>query len=391
MTFRGERARSGDDGPDRWVVVDDSWNLQVEACWFLGSLRAADRSPNTERVYAGRLALYLNWCTVSGADWGKPTFLQLHDFLLWLATSPYGTRRPTGAVRVRSKSTANAVFTTVSEFLRFGATQGWVPPKVPAMITNQKYLRFVPAGFDVGEEGQFRRVQARTIKYREPGRSPQHLNNDQVKALLHNVCHDRDRFLVLLMVTTGLRVGEVLGLAREDTHFLARSEVLGCGQAGPHVHVRRRVNENGALAKSRYERTIPVTTDVVEAYADYQFERDALLAGPQSDSVFVNLFRPPLGQPMRYWTVKDMFDRLAGACGFEVRPHMLRHTAATRWIEAGVAPDVVQALLGHVAFTSTSVYLHASTERMRAAVEQTAAGGRPDPVSTTGAAGLVAR
>jgi integrase len=245
MTFRGERARSGDDGPDRWVVVDDAWNLQVEACWFLGSLRAADRSPNTERVCAGRLALYLNWCTVSGVDWWKPTFLQLHDFLRWLATSLYGTRRSTGAVRVRSKSTANAVFTTVSEFLRFGATQGWVPPKVPAMITNQKYLRFVPAGFDVGEEGQFRRVQARTIKYREPGRSPQHLNNDQVKALLHNVCHDRDRFLVLLMVTTGLRVGEVLGLAREDTHFLARSEVLGCGQAGPHVHVRRRVNENG--------------------------------------------------------------------------------------------------------------------------------------------------
>jgi site-specific recombinase XerD len=51
---------------------------------------------------------------------------------------------------------------------------------------------------------------------------------------------------------------------------------------------------------------------------------------------------------------------------------MLRHTAATRWIEAGVDPDVVQALLGHVSFTSTQRYIHASKKRMREAVEHTA-------------------
>ena len=157
------------------------------------------------------------------------------------------------------------------------------------------------------------------------------------------------------------------------------------------MHVRRRLNENGALAKSRYERTIPVTTDVVEAYADYQFERDGIVPGLQSDSVFVNLFRPPLGQPMRYSTVKDLFDRLAGECGFPVRPHMLRHTAATRWTEAGVAPDVVQALMGHVAFTSTSIYLHANTERMRAAVEQTAARTGPNSTGPTDLVGLVSQ
>ena len=391
MTFRAERARSEGAGPVRWVVVDDAWTLQPEACQFLASLRAADRSPNTERVYAGRVALFLNWSSDFGVDWQRPTFLQLHDFLRWLATSPYGTRKSTGKVRVRSKSTANAVFTTVSEFLRFGATQGWVPPTVPSMITNEKYLRFAPPGYDTGEEEQFRRVQSRTIKYREPSRAPQYLGSDQVNALLRRVSHDRDRFLVLLMVTTGMRVGEVLGLSRQDAHFLARSEALGCRLAGPHVHVRRRVNENGALAKSRYERTIPVTTDVVEAYADYQFERDAVLPGLQSEAVFVNLFRPPRGSAMRYCTVKDLFDRLAVACGFEVRPHMLRHTAATRWIEAGVAPDVVQALLGHVAFASTSVYLHANPDRMRAAVERTAARGGINPAGATTTAGSVAR
>ena len=136
MTFRAERACPADDGSARWVVIDDAWSLHREACAFLESLRAADRSPNTERVYAGRVALFLNWSTDSGVDWTQPTFLQLNSLLRWLATSPYAKRRPTGAHRVRSKSTANAVFTTVSEFLRFGATQGWVPPSVPAMITS---------------------------------------------------------------------------------------------------------------------------------------------------------------------------------------------------------------------------------------------------------------
>ncbi|HEY5878661.1 MAG TPA: tyrosine-type recombinase/integrase [Nakamurella sp.] len=391
MTFRAERACAVDGGSVRWVVVDDAWALHLEACAFLESLRAADRSPNTERVYAGRVALFLNWCVGAGVDWMAPTFVQLHGFLRWLATTPYATRRSTGAARVRSKSTANAVFTTVSELLRFGATQGWVSPQVPAMITSQKYLRFAPAGYDVGEQGQFRHVQVRSIKYREPRRTPEYLSAEQVDAVLRSVSHCRDRFLLLLMVTTGMRVGEALGLSREDMHFLARSDALGCRLGGSHVHVRRRVNENGALAKSRYERTIPVNPDVVEAYADYQFERDGLLPGSQSDAVFVNLFRPPLGQAMRYSNVKDLFDRIADQCGFPVRPHLLRHTAATRWIESGVAPDVVQALLGHAAFISTSVYLHASAERMRAAVEHTAGPGHVPVSADSLVAGIGAR
>ena len=101
-----------------------------------------------------------------------------------------------------------------------------------------------------------------------------------------------------------------------DTHFPARSDALGCTLTGPHV--RRRLNEDGALAKSRRERTIPVTNNVVEAYADYQFERDGIVPGMRSDSAFVNLFCLPLRQVMRYSTVQDLFDRLAGECGFPV-------------------------------------------------------------------------
>lgn len=71
-----------------------------------------------------------------------------------------------------------------------------------------------------------------------------------------------------------MRIGETLGLHRTDMHFLADSHVLGCAVAGPHVHVRRRPgNENGALAKSRFPRSIPVPEEAVTLYADYAHER----------------------------------------------------------------------------------------------------------------------
>jgi hypothetical protein len=86
-----------------------------------------------------------------------------------------------------------------------------------------------------------------------------------------------------------MRIGETLGLRREDTHFLASSSRLGCSVAGAHVHVRHRMKANGALAKSPFPRTIPVTEDVVELYAVYQHERSARVGVEVSDFVFVNL------------------------------------------------------------------------------------------------------
>lgn len=132
-----------------------------------------------------------------------------------------------------------------------------------------------------------------------------------------------------------MRIGETLGLRREDMHLLSNSASLGCRVAGPHVHVRRRANANGALAKSRFPRSIPVTEELVGLYADYAHERDRVGEAAGCDMVFVNLYRQPLGRPLGYHNAKDMFDRLARRAGFAVRPHVLRHTAATRWVRCG--------------------------------------------------------
>jgi integrase/recombinase XerD len=152
-------------------------------------------------------------------------------------------------------------------------------------------------------------------------------------------------------------------------HLLSTSAALGCSVRGPHLHVRRRINANGALAKSREPRSIPVTAELVEQYAEYQHERSNVRGGDDSDFVFVNLYRPPIGAPLRYHNAKKLFERVSDTVGFAVRPHMLRHSAASRWLEEGTPRDVVQALLGHVSPASMSRYSHPSGEAKRAAVE----------------------
>lgn len=112
-----ERAVSPGTGVVRWVVVDaGSFDLHTEAVAFLASLRARGCSPNTERAYAGRVALYLSYCRMRRLDWRTPGFLDLAGLQRWLVETPLPPRagqvRP-GSARYRSQGTANAVLTVV--------------------------------------------------------------------------------------------------------------------------------------------------------------------------------------------------------------------------------------------------------------------------------------
>jgi integrase/recombinase XerD len=85
------------------------------------------------------------------------------------------------------------------------------------------------------------------------------------------------------MARAGLRRGEVAGLRREDIHFVLDSTSLGCPITGSHVHVVRRDNVNGAWAKSRRSRPVPVDFLVVQAYDQYVFERTGIPTAQSSD------------------------------------------------------------------------------------------------------------
>ena len=366
--FRAERAVSPRDGSELWVVLDPGLAVHREASDFLRCLHGASRSPHTIRAYAGRVAGFLGWCAGQGVRWSEASVADLARFKHFLETVPAVTGR------LRSGATVSAALTAVCEFLRFCARTGVIEQVVADQLSEPRWLRFTPAGFDAGENGQFRTVRARALKARADTPFPEALTSEQAAQVVASCRRPRDRFLVILMLETGLRIGEALGLRRCDMHLLPDSRSLGCAVAGAHVHVRHRANPNGALAKSRFPRTVPASGAVLASYADYQHERARLGCGDRTEMVVVNLYHEPLGAAMTCRAAKGLFGRLAGACGFAVRPHMLRHSAATNWVRAGTDLDVVQALLGHVSLASTTVYLHARDEDKRRAVEAVAAG-----------------
>src|SRR6266542_3558554 len=231
VVFRAERAVSPLDGSELWVVLDPGLVMHREASDFLRALQGAGRSPNTVRVYAGRVASFLGWCASQGVEWSSVSLAALARFKHFVEATPGR------GGRLRSGATVNATLTAVCEFLRFCARTGLIEAGVAERLSEPRWLRFTPPGFDAGESGRFRTVRARALKARTQVWFPEAL--------------------------TGVQVGEALGLLRADMHLLPDSRGLGCTVVGAYVHVRHRVNKNGALDKSRFPRIVPASDAVL--------------------------------------------------------------------------------------------------------------------------------
>jgi integrase/recombinase XerD len=223
-----------------------------------------------------------------------------------------------------------------------------------------------------GEDGRMAwRMRARH-RLREPETPVDRASDAEIVALLRACRSARDRLVVLVMARAGLRRGELCGLRRSDVHLLGDSRRLGCEVARAHLHVvRRDDNPNGAWAKSRRQRVVPLDFLVVQAFDSYEFERMRIPAAAGSDFVFVNLFRAPIGAPLRPDAVGELLvaaSRRAGL-GRTVRPHQLRHAFASNVADSGGGIDVVAVLLGHASVSSSQVYSHPDPSRLRAAVD----------------------
>jgi site-specific recombinase XerD len=135
--------------------------------------------------------------------------------------------------------------------------------------------------------------------------------------------------------------------------------------------VVRRENSNGAWAKSRRVRVVPLDFLVVRAFDTYEFERMRVPRAAASDFVFVNLFREPLGAPMRPDAVGELMAAASRRAGVDpaIRAHQLRHAAGSNLADAGAGIDVVAELLGHSSVSSSGVYVHPDPSRLRAAVD----------------------
>lgn len=183
-----------------------------------------------------------------------------------------------------------------------------------------------------------------------PLTSPQVLNSEDAARLLNWTpmrpasTEFRDSLVIHSALLLGLRRAEIRGLDRPDFQ-LTRSwwvRILGKGQK-----IRR----------------LPVPNFLIRRLLAYW---DTL--SPADDPAAIRcMFRPRrIGYSCLYSTICSVTRRLLG---YSVRPHILRHTAATLWLHQGADLRTVQALLGHSNVSITSIYLHTSPDSMIAAVE----------------------
>jgi len=368
--FRSFRVRLPS-GERYWTVLGAGYRPVPEADeWLLHVRLGRDCAESTTEAYAGALALFFEWCAAIGRDW-RQTPGEFGRFVFWLQRYDPGAV-PGAQVRiVRGARRVNAVLAAVREFFKHAISVGMVAEAALDALFDLVEDYDLPAEVR-GERAGVRLRSRPRHKLSEPERVVDAASDIEVLALLRACRNARDRFIVLTLWRIGHRRGELTGVRLEDVHFVADASRLGCGISGEHLHVRRRDNANGAIAKSRRSRVVPADWFVVQAYDQYMLERSACPQARHCDFLLVNLFREPAGQPMRPRALNELLAALSRRAGLErvIHPHQMRHGFAANIAAAGGTLDEIRELLGHAFLTSSQVYLHPSPDRLRQAIER---------------------
>jgi integrase/recombinase XerD len=158
---------------------------------------------------------------------------------------------------------------------------------------------------------------------------------------------------VALMVATGVRVNEVVGIKCHDIDLPGRSmRIVGKGRRERQVFL-----PNGWMKR--------LTRAYLNTRAALGVEHTHLLFNRRRDPLTSAAMRSRLGKAAR-----------EAGVGAKVTPHMLRHTAATQLIEAGVDIRYIQRLLGHASLSTTEIYTHVSDRALRRVVSDADVVGR---------------
>ena len=163
----------------------------------------------------------------------------------------------------------------------------------------------------------------------------------------------RDHALLMPACQTGLRATELTSLTTGDVH----------PGTGPHV---------SCLGKGRKQRITPLTAATVAVLAGWLAERGGLPADP--------LFITRRGTPLSRDALERRIARYAATAALscpalrekKVSPHVLRHSAAMRLLNAGVDTTVIALWMGHENVATTQVYIHADLALKERAIARTA-------------------
>ena len=182
------------------------------------------------------------------------------------------------------------------------------------------------------------------------GRSlPKSLTEEEVEALLaapavHDPLGNRDRAMLEVLYATGLRVSELVNLRY--------------GQINLNQGVIR------IVGKGNRERLIPLGDEAVRWLTEFvRGARDEILLDRQTDYLFPTRRGDRMTRQAFWHIIKRYASKARIAKGLS--PHTLRHAFATHLLNHGADLRVVQILLGHSDLSTTQIYTHVASERLK--------------------------
>ena len=291
-----------------------------------------DASLYTQRNYRQALGEFTQWHRDTNGSSVRWSELERNDFRLFLRQ--LGRKELSqAAIRLR--------FSALNSFYKFLMRRGLVESSPVKGVTLPKPAKLLPQFLTID---QMNALLEAPMQEFEAERDAKKETNKKVS----NVPYLRDRAILETIYSCGLRIGEICRIL--------------AGEIEPDELV---INVHG---KGKKERQVPIGRTAVKAIRLY-WER---LAKP-----------PAYDEPVFFASEKKrstIYPRLIqlrlknylSACGLDpsLTPHKLRHSYATHLLDAGADLRSVQEMLGHANLTTTQVYTHITTERIKRAYNE---------------------
>ena len=241
-------------------------------------------------------------------------------------------------------------------FLAEGSRRGWSKRSIArALSAVRAFYRFLNLhhGVEVNpaRAASTPKLEKRLPGYLDRGAMDRLFALAEERAGANTFRSVRDRAILELFYSTGMRLSELVGLDLDDLDLVSDQ-----------VRVR---------GKGRKERILPVGRLAVTSLRNYYLRRDEVLSGskdPERRAVFLSERGRRLTPRAVQFAVRRLLDAVSE--GRKVTTHSLRHSFATHLLDAGADLRAVQELLGHASLSTTQIYTHTSVERLKQVYHQ---------------------
>jgi integrase/recombinase XerC len=285
---------------------------------WLDDLDKQGKSHHTLSAYRRATEHFIQWCETAYGTRFDPARVMARDVRDWKAYQQ--------TVEKVAPATVNQRLAAVSRFFKW-ALQKELSPSDPTSDVHALRL---------------------------PPRQPKGLGRREVRRLLRAANHHpRDFAMLEVLIGTGVRVGELLGLCVGDVEIGERSGKLTIRQT-----------------KHSGYREIPLTLDVRKALSAY------LETHPETDNSDAPLWIGQSGTLSHRSSIMRILNKYTLLSGLDkINPHALRHTFASRYLKANKG-DLrgLARLLGHVSLNTVMIYTEPDMEDLAERMERVEAG-----------------